>query len=61
MIDCALARPLLWSPPMPKLLDYYAENKLAWILPILIVIGVIVYLAMTESNVPTDPFDYRND
>ncbi|GJM21616.1 MAG: hypothetical protein DHS20C15_15310 [Planctomycetota bacterium] len=46
---------------MNKLFAYYAENKLAWILPILIVLGLLAWLALTEADVPTDAFPYRDD
>ena len=44
---------------MKKMFAYYAENKLTWILPILIVLGLLIWLALSESEVPADPFDYR--
>ena len=44
---------------MSDLIDFYKRNWPYWVLPILIVVGAIVYVAMQDSEVPTDPFDYR--
>ena len=46
---------------MKPWLRFYAENKLAWILPILILVGMLIYVAWSESQVPSNPYEYRVD
>lgn len=46
---------------MHDLLRFLAQNKKLWIPPILIFVGLLVWLATTGDDGPAQPFGYRPD
>jgi len=46
---------------MHTIFNYLAINKRYWVVPILLWVILLVYLAWKSAEIPVDPFEYRFD
>jgi hypothetical protein len=45
---------------MQRLLEYLRTHKLAWMLPILVFLALLLIIAWKIAQTPDDPFAYRS-
>jgi hypothetical protein len=45
---------------MNRILEYLRTHKLAWVLPIVLFLAVLLVIAWKIAQTPDDPFAYRD-
>jgi hypothetical protein len=48
------------GPSLRELLEFLRDRPLAWLLPIVLFLGALVWLAMGVLRTPESPFMYRS-